>query len=145
MPTEYILVLPRRVTIADPPGKQKLKYRRVYSHHFHTTSIAESIHTTPNSIQCPFKCGYLGVRRTPIADKFLLVCRQLHSFNGLFEACGLVQTVKHSQTKLLRRFSPVSRMPNRHSLLLKYDLLICRKKNFCISQAMCQPLHTGSS
>ena len=31
-----------------------MKYRRVYSHHFHTT-IAESIHTTPNSIQCPFK------------------------------------------------------------------------------------------
>ena len=32
-----------------------MKYRRVYSHHFHTT-IAESIHTTPNSIQCPFNC-----------------------------------------------------------------------------------------
>ena len=44
---------PARLTIADPPGKQKLKYRRVYSHHFQTT-IAESIHTTPNSIQCPF-------------------------------------------------------------------------------------------
>ena len=44
---------PAGLTIADPPGKQKLKYRRVYSHHFHTT-IAESIHTTPNSIQCPF-------------------------------------------------------------------------------------------
>ena len=45
---------PAGLTIADPPGKQKLKYRRVYSHHFQTT-IAESIHTTPNSIQCPFK------------------------------------------------------------------------------------------
>ena len=44
MPAVYILVLPRRVTIADPPGQQKLKYRRIYSHHFHTT-IAESIHT----------------------------------------------------------------------------------------------------
>ena len=44
---------PAGLTIADPPGKQKLEYRRVYSHHFHT-SIAESIHTTPNSIQCPF-------------------------------------------------------------------------------------------
>ena len=44
---------PAGLTIADPPGKQKLKYRRVYSYHFHTT-IAESIHTTPNSIQCPF-------------------------------------------------------------------------------------------
>ena len=54
MPTVYILVLPPGLTIADPPGEQKLKYHRVYSHHFHTTS-AESIHTTPNSIQCPFK------------------------------------------------------------------------------------------
>ena len=45
---------PAGLTIADAPGKQKLKYRRVYSHHIHTT-IAESIHTTPNSIQCPFK------------------------------------------------------------------------------------------
>ena len=44
---------PAGLTIADTPGKQKLKYRRVYSHHFQTT-IAESIHTTPNSIQCPF-------------------------------------------------------------------------------------------
>ena len=31
-----------------------MKYRRVYSYHFHTT-IAESIHTAPNSIQCPLK------------------------------------------------------------------------------------------
>ena len=31
---------PAGLTIADPPGKQKLKYRRVYSHHFQTT-IAE--------------------------------------------------------------------------------------------------------
>ena len=45
---------PAGLTIADAPGKQKLKYRRVYSHHSHTT-IAESIHTTPNSVQCPFK------------------------------------------------------------------------------------------
>ena len=45
---------PAGLTIADTPGKQKLKYRRVYSHHFQTT-IAESIHTTPNSIQCPCK------------------------------------------------------------------------------------------
>ena len=45
---------PAGLTIADPRGKQKLKYHRVYSQHFHTT-IAESIHTTPNSIQCPFK------------------------------------------------------------------------------------------
>ena len=45
---------PAGLPIADTPGsKQKLKYRRVYSHHFQTT-IAESIHTTPNSIQCPF-------------------------------------------------------------------------------------------
>ena len=33
-----------------------MKYRRVYSHHFHTT-IAESIYTTPNSIQCLFLRG----------------------------------------------------------------------------------------
>ena len=45
---------PAGLTIADTPGKQKLTYRRVYSHHFQTT-IAESIHTTSNSIQCPFK------------------------------------------------------------------------------------------
>ena len=45
---------PAGLTIADPPGWQKLKYRRIYSHHFHTT-IAESIHTTPNYRQCPFK------------------------------------------------------------------------------------------
>ena len=44
---------PAGLTIADPPGLQKRKNRRVYSHHVHTT-IAESIHTTPNSIQCPF-------------------------------------------------------------------------------------------
>ena len=74
MPTVYILVLPRQVTIADPPGKQKLKYRRVYSHHFHTT-IAESIHTTPNSIQCPFKGAlyriWCGANR--LGDSFILV------------------------------------------------------------------------
>ena len=45
---------PAGLTIADTPGKQKLKYRRVYLHHFQTT-IAEYIHTTPNSIQCHFK------------------------------------------------------------------------------------------
>ena len=50
---------PAGLTIADTPGKQKLKYRRVYSHHFQTT-IAESIHTTPNSIQCPFNWGSGG-------------------------------------------------------------------------------------
>ena len=44
---------PTGLTIADPPGLQKLKYRRVYSHHFHTT-IAESIHARQNTIQCPF-------------------------------------------------------------------------------------------
>ena len=49
---------PAGLTIADTPGKQKLKYRRVYSHHFQTT-IAESIHTTPNSIQCPFKRAFV--------------------------------------------------------------------------------------
>ena len=38
----------------DPSGKRKLKYRRVYSHRFQTT-IAGSVSTTPNSIQCPFK------------------------------------------------------------------------------------------
>ena len=54
MPTDTFWSYPAGLTIADPPGKQKLKYRRVYSHHFQTT-IAESIHTTPNSIQCPFK------------------------------------------------------------------------------------------
>ena len=32
---------------------------KYYSHNFHTT-IAESIHTTPNYIQCPFNmAGYL--------------------------------------------------------------------------------------
>ena len=29
MPTVYILVLPRRVTIVDPPGKQNLKHRLI--------------------------------------------------------------------------------------------------------------------
>ena len=52
---------PVGLTIADPPGKQKLKYRRVYSRHFHTT-IAESIHTTPNSIQCPFKVALYRIQ-----------------------------------------------------------------------------------
>ena len=37
------------------PHSIELKYRRVYSYHFHTT-IAKSINTTPNSIQCPFNC-----------------------------------------------------------------------------------------
>ena len=53
---------PAEITIADTPGKQKLKYGRVYSHHFQTT-IAESIHTTPNSIQCPFKCPEVPNRK----------------------------------------------------------------------------------
>ena len=63
MPTVSILVLPRRVTIADPRGWQKINYRRVYAHHGVTT-IAESIRTTPNYIQglckqalCIIWCG----------------------------------------------------------------------------------------
>ena len=57
---------PAGLTIADPPGKQKLKYRRVYSHHFHTTftPLSPSLFT-PHTIiyRAPLNCvsgfGYL--------------------------------------------------------------------------------------
>ena len=52
MPTPSILVLPRGLTIADSPGKQKLSYRRVYAHHYRRVY---SHHCTPNSIQSLFK------------------------------------------------------------------------------------------
>ena len=57
-----IQILCRRYTFWSYAGITKLKYRRVYSHHFRTT-IAESIHTTPNSIQCPFNWQTLERRR----------------------------------------------------------------------------------
>ena len=70
---------PAGLTIAEPPGLQKLKYRRVYSHHFHNT-IAESIQTTTNSIQCPFKeCRSSGAKRVP--TRFVISVSILPSSN----------------------------------------------------------------
>ena len=40
-----------------------------------------------------FEFRYLPVCRSSIADTFLLECQQLHSLDGFFEACGIVQTL----------------------------------------------------
>ena len=54
---------PAGLTIADSSGcrrdnKSWSIAEYIGLHHFHTT-IAESIHTTPNSIQCPFKSFHI--------------------------------------------------------------------------------------
>ena len=56
-----------------------MKYRRVYSHHFHTT-IAESIHTTPNYIQCPFKHDMLFeiLSKAGVPDKEINIIKSLY-------------------------------------------------------------------
>ena len=46
------------------------------------------------------------VCRSSIADTFLLECEQLHSLDGLFEACGIVQT--HTNEGLVTFLTSVS-------------------------------------
>ena len=61
-----------------------MKYRRVYSHHFHNT-VAESIHTTPNSIQCPFK-GAL-YRIWPICPDMLPTSAWCRPYRQIWPIC----------------------------------------------------------
>ena len=75
---------PAGLTIADPPGKQKLMYRRVYSHHFHTT-IPESIHTTPNSIQCPFNCCLVCILNIVCVHERYMIINTIFHLNNVIE------------------------------------------------------------
>ena len=93
-----------------------MKYRRVYSHHFHTT-IAESIHTTPNSIQCPFKrtlktflfrqeYGVIKHKQLPqYFEQFTFTFRnQLHNYATRTCRNVLIPNINHEFAKRSIRF-----------------------------------------